>query len=84
MNRIYIFKNHQNNIRGYDKKSYQLVVVPVGNEKITENMVFCPAYPVLNHHQKLSDSCCLRSLASAFHSICDNRAVTDLANYIEE
>ena len=39
---------------------------------------------MLKYHQKASNSCCLSSLASAFHSIGDDRAVPDLVNCIEE
>ena len=39
---------------------------------------------MLKYHQKLSNGCCLSSLASSFHSIGDNRAATSLENRIEE
>ena len=40
--------------------------------------------PLIKYHQKRADSCCLRCLASAFHCIGDNRAVTNLVNRNEE
>ena len=46
--------------------------------------MFRPAAPVLEFHQKTYNSCCLSSLASDFHSIGYNRAVTDLSNRFEE
>ena len=64
-------------------KTYHLFVVPIGNTKITENIMFCLEAPVLKYHRKSSNSCCSSSLASAFHIISDNRAVTTLVNRIE-
>ena len=55
--------------------------VPIGNEK---KIQFHPAVPVIKYHQKSSNSCCLSSLASAFHFIGGYRAVTSLMNSIEE
>ena len=49
----------------------------------TEALVFHPAAPVLEYYQKLSNICCLSSLASAFHCINDNRALLSLVNIIE-
>ena len=46
--------------------------------------MFHPESPVLKYHQKLSNRCYLNSLASDFHSIGDNRAVSALENCIEE
>ena len=40
-------KIYQTNIRVNDTKTYQLFVVPIGDEKITENIVFHPATPVI-------------------------------------
>ena len=65
-------------------KTKQTFVVPIGDEKTTENIVFHPAAPVPKYHQKTSNSCCLSSLVSVFYSIGDNRALTDLVNHIEE
>ena len=76
-------KIHQKYIRGHDTKTYKLFVVPIDNAKITKNIVFHPADPVLKYHQKFSNSSCLISLASAFHGIGDNKAVTTLVNHIE-
>ena len=46
--------------------------------------MFHPAAPVLKYHQKSSYSCCLSSLASAFHIIDKEGASPDLVNLIEE
>ena len=40
-------KNYIKNNRGHDTKTYQLFLVPIGNAKITENILFHPADPVL-------------------------------------
>ena len=65
-------------------KTYPLFVVPIGNAKITEKIVFHPASPVLKYHQNASHSCCLSGLSSNFHSIDEDRSETALANCIEE
>ena len=74
---------YQKMFRGDDTKTYQLFAVPIGNEKITYEINFNPSESVIKYHQKASNSCCLSSLASDFHSIDDNRDVTDLVNRIE-
>ena len=38
----------------------------------------------MKYHQKTSNSCCLSSLASAFHCINDKKDVRSLVNRIEE
>ena len=40
--------------------------------------------PLIKYHQKIYNSCCLSSLASAFHFIGDDRVVTSVVNCIEE
>ena len=40
--------------------------------------------PVIEFHQKTSNSCFLSSLTSYFHSVGDKRAITSLENRIEE
>ena len=67
-------------IRGQETKTYNLFVVPIGNAKITEKIVFHPEAPVLKCHQKLSNNFFLSSLSSVFHGIGDNRATTDRSN----
>ena len=44
---------------------------------------FHPESPVLKYHQESYNSCCLSILASTFHIIGDNRAITVLAYHIE-
>ena len=51
---------------------------------MTKKVQFRTEAPLIKYHQKSSNSCCLSSLASAFHCIGDNRAVTNLKNRIEE
>ena len=43
-------------------------------------MVFHPEAPVLKYYKKLSNSCCLSSLASEFHSISKERDAAALEN----
>ena len=71
MNQISI-KNLSKNFRGDDTKTYQIFGVPIGDAKTTEKIWFHPAEPVIKYHQKSYNSCCLGSLASYFHSICDD------------
>ena len=58
--------------------------VPIGNAKITRKVQFHPAAPVIKYHQNTYNSSYLISLASAFHYINENRAITALVNIIEE
>ena len=51
---------------------------------MTENVRFRTEAPLIKYHQNPSNICCLSSLASAFHCICDKRDVTALVNIIEE
>ena len=76
-------KMYQANNSVHDTKTYQLFAVPICQSKTTEEIQFHPAAPVLKYHQKSSNSCCFSSLASAFHGIGDNMAVTALVNRIE-
>ena len=75
---------YQKRVRGNDTKTYQLFAVPIGNAKKTYEIKFHPEEPVIKYHQKLSNICCLSSLASAFHSVGDDRSVNVLVNSIEE
>ena len=76
-------KLYQKNTRGDDTKTYQLFSVPIVNTKTTDELLFHPSAPVLKYLQKAYNSCCLSSLASAFQSVGDDRAVSSLSNCIE-
>ena len=58
---------------------YQLLM-----QKKNREIPFHPAAPVLKYHQKLYNSCCLSSLASDFHIVVDNTAITVLVTHIKE
>ena len=77
-------KLYQTKFMGDDTETYQIFGVLIGNAKTTKKIHFHPAAPVINYHQKSYNSCCLSSLASYFHFIGDDRAVTALVNCIEE
>ena len=78
------YKNiYQTNFRGDKTKNYQKYGVPIGNAKMTKKVQFHTESPLIQYHQKSSSSSCLSGLASAFHSIGDNRSVTALVNCIE-
>ena len=66
-------KMYRTKFRGDGTKIYQIFGVPIGNAKITRKLQFHPAAPVVKYHQNTSNSCCLSSLASAFHYYGDNR-----------
>ena len=83
MNQISIKKKIKT-IRGHGTKAYPLFLVPIGNAKMIENIMFNPEAPMLKYHQKLSNSFCLSSLTPAFHIIGDNRDVPALADNTEE
>ena len=48
----------QISLKSQEMQTYQLFVVPIGNEKITEETDFHPRAPVLKYHQELSNCCC--------------------------
>ena len=83
MNQISI-KLYQSKFRGDKTQNYQKCVVLIGNAKMTKKVQFHSKAPLIQYHQKSSNSCCLSSLASAFHCIGDNSAVYSLVNRIEE
>ena len=76
-------KLYQTKFRADDTKIFQIFGGPIGNAKITRKVQFRLAAPVMKYHQKISNSCCLSSLASAFHCINENRAVLFLVNIIK-
>ena len=84
MNQISIKELYQKYFGGDDTKTYQLFAVSIGDSKITDEIQFHPAAPVMKYQGNSSDSCCLSSLVSSFYSINDNRAVPALVNCIEE
>ena len=77
-------KLYQTKFRGDDTKTFRIFGVPIVHAKITRKLKFHPAAPVIKYHQKTSNSRCLSSLASVFHCINENRAVTASVNRVEE
>ena len=51
---------------------------------MTKKVQFRTEAPLIEYHQKSSNSCCLGSLESEFHCIGDNRDITHIVNRIEE
>ena len=76
-------KLYQTKLRGDTTHEYNKFGVPIGNAKMTKKVQFCTEAPLIKYQQKSSNSCCLSSLASSFHYICDNRAITTFVNLIE-
>ena len=52
--------------------------------KNDQKVQFRKEAPLIKYYQRSSNSCCLSSLASSFHCIGENRAVTSLVNRNEE
>ena len=79
------YKNiYDTKFRGDKTHDFQKFGVPIGNARMKQKVTLRTEAPPIKYHQKSSNSCCLSSLASAFHCIGCNRAVTDLVNIIEE
>ena len=62
-------KMYQNKFKGDTTHDYQTFGVPIFNAKMTKQLRFRIEAPLIKYHQKSSISCCLSSLASAFHCI---------------
>ena len=69
--------------RGDITHDYQKFGVLIGNAIMNKKVRFRTEEPLIKYNQKIYNSCCLSSLASAFHCIGENRDVTDLVNLIE-
>ena len=80
MNQIYIKNIYQTKFSGDKTQDYQKFEVTIDNVKMTKKVQCHTEAPVIKYHKKLSNSCCSSSLISAFHFICDNRAVAALVN----
>ena len=52
-----------------ETESYRIFEVPIGNAKVVKAFVFHKDAPTLKFRQKSLNSCCFRSLASAFSNI---------------
>ena len=64
MNQISIKKLYDTEFRGDTTHDYQKFGVPIVNAKMTEKVQFRTEAPLIKYHQKISNSCCLISLAS--------------------
>ena len=82
MNQISIKKLYKAKFRGDTTHDYQTFGLPIGNARMNKKVRFCTEAPLIKYHQKRYNSCCLSSLASAFHCIGDNRAGASLVNRI--
>ena len=69
-------KLYEDKFRGDTTQDYQKFGVTISNARMNKNVQFCTKAPLIKYHQNISNSCCLSSLASAFHCIGENRAVT--------
>ena len=58
-----LYKNFIKKFRADDTKTYQIFAVPIGNEKIIDEIQFHPAAPAIKYYQKSSNSCFLSRLA---------------------
>ena len=48
---------------GDNTQKYQKFGAPIGNAKMTKKLQFQTEVPLIQYHQKSSNSCCLSSLA---------------------
>ena len=74
---------YQTKFRRDDTKIFQIFAVQMGNAKIAIKVKIHLAAPVMKYLQKISNSCCLSSLALAFHCINEKRSVLALVHIIE-
>ena len=64
--------------------AFKMFVFPIGNAKNVKEIRFHIDVPLLKYHQNTSNSCCFSSLASAFDSINQIKAVNYISKRIEE
>ena len=67
-----------------DKNTFKSFQVPIGNAKCVELFQFHNDTPILKYCQKLLNSCCFSSLASAFVSIKQINTVNAISLVKEE
>ena len=80
----FYIKLYETKFRGDTTHDHQKFGVPIGNIRMSKKVTLRTESPLIKYHQKISNICCLISLASAFHCIGDNRAVTALVDRTEE
>ena len=78
MNLIYIKKLSQSNEDTQDNNTFKTFQVTIGNAKCVESFHFQNDDPILKFCQKILNSCCFSSLASAFASIIQFNATNDI------
>ena len=76
-----LFQSHENT---QDTNTFKIFQVPIGNSKCVEISNFYSDVPMLKYRQKLFNSCCFSSLASAFASIKQTKADNYILLFIEE
>ena len=67
-----------------DKDTFKTFQVPTGNQKVVKSFMFHKDAPILSYYQKTLNSCCFRSLASAFASIKHFKASDAISIRIKE
>ena len=77
-------KIYQRHEKTQDTNTFKMFEVPIGNEKCVEEMKFHSKPPILKYCQNSLNICCLSSLASAFDSINQTKAVNSIAMSIEK
>ena len=76
-------KLYQTKFRGENTQNYQIFGVKIGNSKMTKKLNFHLEAPLIQYHQRTSNSCCLSSLVSYFRCIVYNGNVSAIGNHIE-
>ena len=64
-----LFQSHDNK---QDKDKFKTFQVPIGNAKVVKSFMYKEHASVIRFFQKILNSCCFSSLASAFASIKKN------------
>ena len=76
-----LFQSHDNK---QDTNTFKTFQVPIGNAKVVKSFVFHKDAPILSYCQKTLNSCCFSSLASAFVSNKQIKAVHAISIRIKE
>ena len=84
MNLNYIGTSFRSMIIKKDTNTFKMFEVTIINSKCAENLNLYSDTQMLNYRKKLLNSCCFRSLSSAFDSIKQTNPTNDIVVRIEK
>ena len=84
MNLIFYKKLFGSHYDNQDKDTFKKFQVPIGNGKVVKSFMFHKDAPIISYCQKMLNSCCFSSLASAFASIKHFKSENDISIHIKE